>query len=73
MGFLKSGKHEKKRGVFVPVVFTNLDKITGYRTVYLATLPVFCGNEARNGFPRGGGVGIRIASNVHTKVPDAVK
>ena len=56
----------------MPVVFTNLDKITGYRTVYLATLPVFCGNEARNGFSRGG-VGIRIASNVHTKVPDAVK
>ena len=53
-------------------VFTNLDKIAVFRTVYFATLPIFCGNEARNGF-FSGGVGIRIASNVHTKVPDAVK
>ena len=43
----------KKGGVLVGVVFTNLDKIGLFRTVYFATLPVFCGNEARNGFPKG--------------------
>ena len=62
----------KKRGVVVGVGFTNLEKIAVVRTVYLATLDVFCGNEARNVFS-GVGVGLRIAPNVHTEVPDAVK
>ena len=62
----------KKRGVVLGVVLLIWTKLPFLRTVYLASPPVFCGNEARNGFS-GVGVGLRIAPNVHTEVPDAVK
>ena len=72
MGLLKSGNHEKKGGLFWESSLLIWTKLPFLRTVYLASPPVLCGNEARNGFS-GVGVGLRIAPNVHTEVPDAVK
>ena len=71
MVLLKRGNHEK-RGVLMGVVLLIWTKLVYLQTVSLASPAVFCGNEARNGFS-GVGVGLRIASNVHMKVLDAVK
>ena len=53
--FSKVDNHEKKRGFLWESFLLIWTKLPVIRTVYLATLPVFCGNEARNGFSRGGG------------------
>ena len=67
-GLLKNGNREKKG-----FLFGVFNKFKLNWTVHFGTLLVFCGNEARTAFGGGGGFGLQIASNVHTKTPETVK